>query len=378
MTPLESVYLCGNYSGVRLTQEYRQRLPGVFPSAKAERNEKKVLKNLFSSVLLPRRTATGWKIDVKRLLEVLDFKYFKVCGVKHWKLHGDGREFGKRQSTFVCLNILNNEALVHGVKYQSPKDVYPFHVFYEGDSRDNIEVNLGFPSTSDEALKSMTDSNTFYLAGDEMFLESVLDGSQVLSPLSDAGWNIYSNDTKASKGDKAADGLRTSLQKTIDRHHPDSLLSVVPTKRIVLCLLHAITRCTEKLLFLEISNVLSEAHKVNEVCPGQGDFYRQAAFGNLENNISKRGVRNGNFRILFNKTGAPEPVSLNKEAALAILHPETEEFPHVVRNVIPQTNVVKITLPKTVTRRLDIKESYSEVEFVITLWASFFCYGQNS
>ena len=52
------------------------------------------------------------KIDVKRLLEVLDFKYFKVNGVKHWKIHGGGgMEFGNRQSTFVSLNILNNEFL---------------------------------------------------------------------------------------------------------------------------------------------------------------------------------------------------------------------------------------------------------------------------
>ena len=117
LTPLESVVLSGNFSGVRLTERYRQRLPGVFPSVRAERKEKKRLNSLCSSVLLPTRTATGWKIDVKRLLEVLDFKYFKVNGVKHWKVHGDGREFGNRQSTFVSLNILNNEALVHDVKF---------------------------------------------------------------------------------------------------------------------------------------------------------------------------------------------------------------------------------------------------------------------
>ena len=93
-----------------------------------------------------------------------------------------------------------------------------------------------------------------------------------------------------------------------------------------------------------------------------GNFYRQVAFRHLENNISKRGVRKGNFRTLFIKSGSPEPVSLNKEAALAILHPETQDFPHVVRNVIQQTKVVKVVLPTAVTRKLDIKESYSEVE----------------
>ena len=108
---------------------------------------------------------------------MLDFKYSKVNGVKHWKLHGNGSEFGNRQSTFVSLNILNNEVLVHGVKFQSPKDVYPFHVFYESYFRENIEVNLSFPSLSNESLKSLDKGHSFYLAGDEMFLEALLDGS---------------------------------------------------------------------------------------------------------------------------------------------------------------------------------------------------------
>ena len=69
-----------------------------------------------------------WQLDVKRLFEVVDFKYFKISGAKHWKLHGDDREIGKRQRTFVTLTILNSEALVHGVKFQSPNAVYPSHV----------------------------------------------------------------------------------------------------------------------------------------------------------------------------------------------------------------------------------------------------------
>ena len=205
-----------------------------------------------------------------------------------------------------------------------------------------------------------------------MFLEAVLDGSQELSYISEVGWNIYTKCTKEPKGDKAADGLRTSLCRPIDRPHPESLFSVEPTERIGLCLLHAITRCIEKLLILEVCNILSESHKINERCPGQGDSYRQAAFSNLEAIISRRGVRNGNFRILCNKAGAPKPVSLNRESALAILHPETEEFPHVLRNVIPGANVVKVILPKGVMTILNLRESYSEVDFVITLWASFF------
>ena len=134
-----------------------------------------------------------------------------------------------------------------------------------------------------------------------MFLEALQDGFQELSPIFEDWWNIYTKCTKESKGDNDADGLRTSLCRPIDRPQPESLFSVVPTERIVMCLLHAITWCIEKLLTLEVCNILSESHKINERCPGQGDFYRQAAFGNLEANISRRGVPNGNFRILLTK-----------------------------------------------------------------------------
>ena len=43
-----------------------------------------------------------------------------------------------------------------------------------------------------------------------------------------------------------------------------------------------------------------------------------------------------------------------------------------MRNVIPGVNVVKVTLPKSVMKKMNLKESYLEVDFVITLWASFF------
>ena len=59
LTPLESVFLSGNFSGVRLTERYRQRPSGVFHSARAERKEEKMLNYLCSSVLLATRTATG-------------------------------------------------------------------------------------------------------------------------------------------------------------------------------------------------------------------------------------------------------------------------------------------------------------------------------
>ena len=146
-------------------------------------------------------------------------------------------------------------------------------------------------------LDSLTTSNRFYLGGDEMFLESILDESSILSPTSDEGWNLYSKCTKQSRTDTGIDGLRTSLGKTIDHTHPESFFGdAIPTNSIVFCLLHATSRSVEKLLSLEVASILSEANKPNEKAAGQGDSYRVTALGNLEANISRRGVRNGNFK----------------------------------------------------------------------------------
>ena len=189
------------------------------------------------------------------------------------------------------------------MKFQSPDDVYPFQIFYESDSRDNIEVNLGF-----EVLNPIPNEHMFYLGGDEKFLEAILDGSSILSPTSGEGWNIYSKCSKNSKSDTGADGLRTSLDKTIDRLHPESMFGdAIPTHRVVLCLLHAISRSVEKLLSLEVANILSEANKLNERSSGQGDTYRQTAIGNLEANISKLQMEMEISNLNFQNRGLQNP-----------------------------------------------------------------------
>ena len=326
---------------------------------------------MFSAVLLPKRTPSGWKIDATRLLQVLERRYFLVPGPLLWKIHGDAREIGKKHSTVVSLSILNNEAVAHGISFQSSEEVHPIHVFYGSDCRDNLEINLGYPSPTNQALEDMSPNHKFYLGGDEMFLEAILDGSNVLSPTSEEGWNIYSKCNKKSKEDTSSEGMRTTIGKTIDREHPERLFDVVSTDKVAMCILHAITRCTEKLLFLEVLNILSEANKVNERSSGQGDLFRHTAVGNLEANICKRGVRQGNFRILFNKNGSPEPISLNKDCALAVIHPETDRFQHSLRNVYRSNSTIKVNLSPMLRRTLHLEKRYTEEAFVILLWTSF-------
>ena len=134
LSPAELVFMQQNYSGTRLFEELRHRLPGIIPSQRLERFAKKEFEKDFTAVLLPSRTSSGWQIDAGRLMEVLCLKYNQVDGPKHWKVYGDGREIGGRQSTFVAISLLNNEAFYHDCSFQSPKNIFPVNIFYESDS----------------------------------------------------------------------------------------------------------------------------------------------------------------------------------------------------------------------------------------------------
>lgn len=117
-------------------------------------------------------------------------------------MYGDGREIGGKQSTFIEISPINNELALKGVKFQSPKHVYHTNIFYESDSRDNLEENLGYPvSWLDREIGLLQEDgkHTFSLAADCMYLIAILDGDRKLGPTSDKGWNIYKDSDKEQK-----------------------------------------------------------------------------------------------------------------------------------------------------------------------------------
>lgn len=370
------IYLEENLSGTRLVQQLRKKLPGVLASYSKEMSLKRQYFKEFRTILLPRRIATGWQIDPFRLLEVLSFMYYWLEGEKHYKIYGDGREIGGRHSTFISVNILNTEACFYNVKHQNPKEVHPISIFYESDSRDNLEQNIGQASTLNKVIEmQQKGSAKFYLTGDEMFLEAILDGSGTLSPTSKRGWNIYHEDDVSSKQQTSPNtGLRTDLGLKIDRQHPESILPAIPIERTVFCLLHALARCVEKLLTLVVQSVINESHKASQ--RGEdGPAYLADKINNLENNINARGVRQGGFRIRFDKNGQPEPISLNKDHAWTIIHPSPREkeleYPSVLSNVLSRRKV-RCNLPDHVRTALDLHVEYSELNIVQLIWDNFF------
>lgn len=376
MTVEDVVNLEENYSGTRLFEEMRKRLSNVFPSKREEYKIKKQYFKEFRAVLLPRRTATGWAVDPERLVEVLHFKYYWLEEKKFWRIYGDGREVGGRSSTFLSISGLNNEMFLHGFLFQSPKEVYPLCIFYEADSRDNLEENLGYPNCPLDAffLKKMQNNHTFYITGDEMFLEALLDGNKQLSPTSSEGWNIYSQSSLESKQSTSRNGLRTELNASINRQCPTSIFKSVPLENYVFCLLHGLARSVEKLLNLVVADVLSEANIAQQRGEDRTNYIDERLTA-LENNINRRGVRQGNFRIHFDKHGKPEPVKLNKDCALTIIAPtpqgKEKDFPHVLTNVSTNRTLGRQLL-EAVQRKLSLKGMYTEAVVEKDIWFHFY------
>ena len=368
--PDDVINIVDNYSGTRLMAEMRKKLPGVLPSSKQERVAKHKYHLEFIAILLPRRTATGWYIDPSRLLQILTFRYPFLELQLYVRMWGDGREIGGRHSTFVCLSILNDELHLRNMSYQNPNETYPFVIFYESDSRDNLEMNLGQDNFTDRMVKEESGKGSkFYLCGDEMFLIKVLDGSKQLSPTSEFGWNFYHRAGKEQKKETAPSGKRTDMVVPLDREHPESLIPSLPLKNIIFDTMHGLARIVEKLLNLEIEKVLSEGNKGQQSTMSAPTT--KQLLDNLVSNINKRGVRQGNFQVHFDKAGKPESVSLNKDHALCLVSPppvgEENTYPHVLDNVVPRRQ-----LPKTVVSDIcgyfEERTDITEYDLVTKVW----------
>lgn len=119
----------------------------MIPSCRHEQAAKKDIDKRFHAVLLPRRISTGWYVDPARLLEMLLYRYpFLPSDGLQMKIFGDGRQYGGRHSVFRAFSFLNNELYLNDLSYQSPKEMFELALFYESDSRDNLEENLCYPN----------------------------------------------------------------------------------------------------------------------------------------------------------------------------------------------------------------------------------------
>ena len=378
LTPLHLVYLQSNFSGTALFRELRKILPWIIPTCRDEQNAKKLYLRSFQAVLVPQRLPTGWAINPARLLEVLLYKYpfLPNEGLK-MKLFGDGRDYGGRHSVFLAMSFINDELYLNDISYQSPKEMYELALFYESDSRDNLEENLMKPNFVADFITNCNGNNApaieFYLTGDEMFNVAMLDGQGALGPLTPLGWNLYSVTGTSQKSEVSPSGLRTELKMSCDRECPEAILPPIKVDHVRFCLLHGLARVVEKLLSLVVErNILSEKSKMS-ITP-QNDMTGEDLLRNLENNVNKRGVRHGKFSILFDKSGKHEPIKLNKDAANRIICPVPAELQgsvtHVLTNVLSNVELT-VPFPDSIINYLGLPHKMTEFSSIAMIWQSF-------
>ena len=375
VSPKQTVYLADNFKGYRLLNELRKIVPGVLPSEQEEISARNDYKESFGACLSPTRTSLGWQVDIGRVLDVLKFKYPFITSEMVVRLTGDGRVLGGRHSSFVAVNVLNDELLEHGVPHQSPKQCFPVALFYEGDSRDNLEQNLTKPENkinnfhTTSAAKSQYD---VYFAADEMFAQACLDSSGKLNPKSATDWNIYATNDIQQKDEVADSGLRTVLPPLFTRTHSDSIFPEIDLKKLVFCVLHGGARVVEKLLNVELENILCKSNKTSE----RNSLSTEDLVRNLENNIRARGVKGGNFKIELNdKAKQAEAIKLNKDDAFSIIFPTIpgqNEHPHVLHNVLSSESQIPLKFLQSVIDHLKLPQSLSDLEYVSLMWSSFY------
>lgn len=369
-TPETLINVRENTSGTRLMDQMRKIVPGILPSRAKEQEALWEMSRQFLAILQPKRCSTGWYIEPTRLMAVLLYKYQFFEGKIYVKVQGDAAKIGDRHTTYIGISLLNHELILRDISYQNPKEIYSIALFYESDSRDNLEENLAKCNFMERLLSSSTEM-VFYLGGDEMFLQKMLDGSDVLGPLKEKGWNIYHECPKESKKEVANNGLRTDLEIPMNRLHPESLLPSMPLQHIVPCILHWVARCTEKLVTLVVEDIFSTANKSAQV---SGSTSADDLIRNLEANINTRGVKQGNFRILLDKDGKPEQISLNKDDALTIISPAPHQkeldYPHVLKNVVPDA-LMKTELPGQIKNYFNITQ-VTEFQCVFMIWESLY------
>ena len=202
----------------------RRKFPGLMSSSYAVDCLKK---DECTAVLKPERCATGWRIQPTRLHTCLKYVYpwLQDTEEEWWKLYGDARTYGRQKSVAVAIGNLNNEHVLNGCSYQSPKEMWPICLFYGGDSHLNLEMNLDGESAwlCNWVTSMETSGNSMFLCGDSMFLDAM--GDTRLDPTSKDRFSIYNHETVDTKGRvHPVTGLRSSLERSIDRDLPNAIL----------------------------------------------------------------------------------------------------------------------------------------------------------
>ena len=113
------LYIKDQASSCETFRYLRRTFPGFFASEAREELLQKQWHNEFKVVLKPERSATGWKIDVNALTQLLRFRYHWLPEEEWWGLYMDARNYGGSKTCTIELAILNNENMLHDIGFLS-------------------------------------------------------------------------------------------------------------------------------------------------------------------------------------------------------------------------------------------------------------------
>ena len=355
-------------SATEIVRALRRKLPGFLDSERKVNAMKAKFVQEFEVIWKPERTHSGWQINPQRLCETLRFLYWWLPKEEWWKIYGDGRNFGGKDSVALTLNVLNDEAMFNGVGYHSPEDYWPISIFYGKDTRLNLEQNLGDPGKShslNKWIETMLDNgHKIFLSGDSNFFDSLLGGG--LDPTSADAFTMYSYETKETRSDVGYNtGLRSELGRQIEREHPESLLPSLPTAHFIPDGNHCFCRLSEHMVFDRCMTCLNL-----ESQPSMGPAAKDQTLGHFLANINERGVRNGAFELHFDGKKL-EQVTLNVNHAETISAPASHfmdnQYSEILHNVASKE--VFFNLPEKLQHHLKWPtRQISEYDLETKIW----------
>ena len=355
-------------SSTEIVRALRRKLPGFLDSERKVNAIKTKYVREFEVVWKPERTHSGWKINPQRLRETLQYLYWWLPENECWKIYGDGRNYGGKDSVVLTLNVLNDEAIFNGIGYHSPQDYWPICLFYGKDTRRNLELNLGDPGKEDSLNKwierMLDNGHKVFMSGDSKFFDNLLGGG--LDPTSEDAFTMYNYETKQTRSDVGPQsGLRSELGRRIEREHPESLLPSLPTGNYIPDGNHCFCRLTEHMVFDRCTSCMNL-----ESQPTMGPAAKDQTLGHFLGNINARGVRNGTFELRFDGKKL-EQVTLNVNHAAIISAPASHfadnNYTEILDNVASKE--IFFDLPQKLREHLQWPTpQISEYELETKIW----------
>ena len=92
-------------SATEIVRALRRKLPGFLDSERKVNGVKAKYMKEFEILWKPERTHSGWQINPQRLRETLQYLYWWLPESEWWKIYGDGRNFGGKDSVALTLSL---------------------------------------------------------------------------------------------------------------------------------------------------------------------------------------------------------------------------------------------------------------------------------